>query len=85
MSHSTAPGNGPPLPSWRLYGGTGRRIRDDHQSREVVEAALAHKIRNQVEVAYRRTDLFEPRRRLIGDWAGYLAGEGRDLEVGWRR
>ncbi len=30
----------------------------DHP-REVVEAALAHKVRNQIEAAYRRTDLFE--------------------------
>ena len=30
----------------------------DHP-REVVEAALAHVVRNRVEAAYRRTDLFE--------------------------
>ena len=42
---------------------------------QVAEAALAHKVRNQIEVAYRRTDLFERRRRLMGDWAAYLAGE----------
>ena len=45
----------------------------DHP-REVAEAALAHKVRNQVEAAYRRTDLFERRRRLMSDWAEYLAG-----------
>jgi len=45
----------------------------DHP-REVAEAALAHKVRNQVEAAYRRTDLFERRRRLMDDWAAYLAG-----------
>ena len=39
-----------------------------------MEAALAHKVRNQVEAAYRRTDLFERRRRLMDDWASYLAG-----------
>ena len=49
----------------------------DH-SREVVEAALAHVVRNKVEAAYRRSDLFERRRRLMDDWAGYLAGETRD-------
>ena len=48
----------------------------DHP-REVAEAALAHKVRNPVEAAYRRTDLFERRRRLMDDWAGYLAGESR--------
>ena len=47
----------------------------DHP-REVVEAALAHVVRNKVEAAYRRTDLFERRRRLMDDWAAYLAGEG---------
>ena len=48
----------------------------DHP-REVAEAALAHKVRNQIEAAYRRSDLFERRRRLMDDWAGYLAGGGR--------
>ena len=46
----------------------------DHP-REVAEAALAHKVRNQIEAAYRRSDLFERRRRLMDDWAAYLAGE----------
>ena len=46
----------------------------DHP-REVVEAALAHVVKNKVEAAYRRTDLFERRRRLMEDWARYLAGE----------
>ncbi len=46
----------------------------DHP-REVAEAALAHVVRNQVEAAYRRTDLFERRRRLMDDWAKYLAGD----------
>ncbi len=43
----------------------------DHP-REVAEAALAHVVHNQVEAAYRRTDLFEWRRRLMDDWACYL-------------
>ena len=46
----------------------------DHP-REVVEAALAHVVRNPVEAAYMRSDLFERRRRLMDDWARYLAGE----------
>ena len=29
------------------------------------------------EAAYRRSDLFERRRRLMDDWAGYLAGPSR--------
>ncbi|MDE0528099.1 MAG: hypothetical protein OXH85_05365 [Truepera sp.] len=30
-------------------------------------------VQNKVEAAYRRTDLFERRRRLMDDWAAYLA------------
>ena len=42
--------------------------------REVVEAALAHTVRNPTEAAYARSDLFERRRRLMDDWAAYLSG-----------
>ena len=49
----------------------------DHP-REVIEAALAHVVQNKVEAAYRRTDLFDRRRRLMNDWAAYLSGESRD-------
>jgi len=48
----------------------------DHP-REVIEAALAHVVQNRVEAAYARSDLFERRRRLMDDWAGYLAGGSR--------
>ena len=44
----------------------------DHP-REVIEAALAHVVPNKVEAAYARSDLFERRRRLMDDWAAYLA------------
>ena len=40
--------------------------------REVVETALAHVVKNKVEAAYARSDLFERRRRLMDDWAAYL-------------
>jgi len=40
---------------------------------EVVEMALAHAIESKVEAASRRGDLFEKRRRLMADWAGYCA------------
>ena len=43
----------------------------DHP-REVAEAALAHTVRNPVEAAYARSDLFERRRKLMDDWAAYL-------------
>ena len=50
----------------------------DHP-REVIEAALAHVVRNRVEAAYARSDLFERRRRLMDDWARYLdQGMGED-------
>ncbi len=52
----------------------------DHP-REVIEAALAHVVRNRVEAAYARSDLFERRRTLMDDWARYLAqGMGEDRE-----
>lgn len=47
----------------------------DHP-REVAEAALAHKVRNQIEAAYARSDLFERRRILMHDWERYLAQGG---------
>ena len=47
--------------------------RTDHP-REVVEAALAHVVRNRTEAAYARSDLFERRRRLMDDWMNYLNG-----------
>ena len=50
----------------------------DHP-REVIEAALAHVVRNRVEAAYARSDLFERRRTLMVAWACYLdQGMGED-------
>ena len=40
-------------------------------SPEVAEKALAHAIANKVESAYRRGDLIEHRKRLMGDWEDY--------------
>jgi integrase len=42
---------------------------------EVAEAALAHAVGSKVEAAYRRGDLFDKRRDLMGRWAEFL---GRD-------
>ena len=42
-----------------------------HHPWEVIEAALAHAVRNRVEVAYARSDLFERRRILMDEWAAY--------------
>lgn len=38
----------------------------------VMEAALAHAVRDRTEAAYARTDLFARRRALMEDWAAYL-------------
>ena len=43
--------------------------------REVVEAALAHTVRGRVEAAYLRSDMLHPRRRLMDEWARYLAAQ----------
>ena len=37
-----------------------------------MEAALSHVVRNKVEAAYARSDLFERRRILMEQWAEYL-------------
>ena len=44
-----------------------------HTPHAVMEAALAHTVRNRVEAAYARSDLFEKRRELMESWADYLA------------
>ncbi|MDE0658708.1 MAG: site-specific integrase [Gammaproteobacteria bacterium] len=44
--------------------------------REVCELALAHVNSDRVEAAYRRSDLFEHRRKLMQQWADYVAGTG---------
>lgn len=41
---------------------------------DVAEMALAHVVKNKVEAAYRRGDLFEKRQRLMNDWAEYCEG-----------
>jgi len=45
-------------------------------AREVIEAALAHKLKDKAEAAYARGDLFQKRRRLMQDWAAYLTAAG---------
>ena len=40
----------------------------------VSEAALAHNLGNSMEAAYARTDLFERRRELMGQWAAFVGG-----------
>jgi hypothetical protein len=37
----------------------------------MLEMVLAHTVSDKVEAAYRRTDLFERRRRLMAAWATF--------------
>lgn len=39
---------------------------------EMAEVALAHKISNVVEAAYRRGDMVEKRRKMMADWSNFL-------------
>ena len=54
-------------------------------AREVAEAALAHAIQNKVEAAYRRSDLFGKRRKLMDDWGRYCIGSDTAGVVPLRR
>ncbi len=48
---------------------------------DMAEVAIAHKISNAVEAAYRRGDMIEKRRRMMADWAGYLSGTAKAGDV----
>jgi len=41
---------------------------------EMAEAALAHRVSNAVEAAYRRGDMMEKRRTMMAEWADFLSG-----------
>lgn len=41
---------------------------------DMAETALAHKVSNAVEAAYRRGDMVEKRRQMMAAWAEFLAG-----------
>lgn len=43
--------------------------------REVIEAALAHQLKDKAEAAYARGDLLDKRRELMAAWAGYICNE----------
>jgi integrase len=42
-------------------------------ARDVIEHALAHRIKDKAEASYRRTSALEKRRRLMEEWARYCA------------
>ena len=46
----------------------------------VMEAALAHTVKDRTEAAYARSDLFGRRRTLMQQWADYLNGSGHEPE-----
>jgi integrase len=48
---------------------------------DLAEFALAHKISNTVEAAYRRGDMIEKRRTMMSDWAAFLTGRKQDAKV----
>jgi len=43
-----------------------------HTQNSVVEASLAHTVKNKVEAAYLRTTLFDKRRDLLRVWAAFV-------------
>jgi integrase len=45
-----------------------------HFPREVIEAALAHRLKDKAEAAYARGDLFNKRRELMAAWGQYATG-----------
>jgi integrase len=49
--------------------------------REITEAALAHKVGNAVEKAYRRGDALEKRRKLMEAWAAFVTAPLRDATI----
>ncbi|WP_306046219.1 site-specific integrase [Nioella sp. MMSF_3534] len=44
---------------------------------EMAEVALAHRISNAVEAAYRRGDMLEKRRAMMAAWAEFLTGRAK--------
>jgi integrase len=45
-------------------------------ARDMAEIALAHKVGNAVEAAYRRGDMIEKRRQMMDAWSDFLHGRG---------
>jgi integrase len=48
---------------------------------EWAEAALAHVLANKVEAAYRRTQFFDQRRKLMDAWGDFVGGESRVMRL----
>lgn len=54
-------------------------VADSGGPADAAERALAHTIGNKVRAAYERSDLLDVRRRLMADWASYLAKPEADV------
>jgi integrase len=52
---------------------------ESHHPREVIEHALAHRLKDKAEAAYARGTLMEKRRRLMSDWARYATQPGGEV------
>jgi hypothetical protein len=51
--------------------------------REIAELSLAHDVGNAVERAYRRSDLIDKRRELMGRWARFcVPREAKIISIG---
>jgi integrase len=57
---------------------------DMRKASDLAEAALAHVLRNKVEAAYQRSDLFEARRDLMDEWAAFACSQPADDRRGQR-
>jgi hypothetical protein len=65
--------------SFRDWGGD-----KTHYPRDLLEFALGHKVGDEAEVAYRRSDRLEKRRRLMEDWADRAASaSGSTCAMTW--
>ena len=40
----------------------------------MIEAALAHRLKDKAQASYARGDLFQKRRALMADWSDYATG-----------
>jgi hypothetical protein len=49
--------------------------------REICEAALAHGNKDEVEAAYLRTDFFQKRRKLMGQWSEHVCSPVKSGKV----
>jgi len=49
--------------------------------RDLAEQALSHAVGNEVELAYRRSDALERRRKMMEAWAAFCAGGAEVIEL----